>query len=117
MNNERDIGVVRGAKFFHQAGAVMFTFGVDSNNVLGPRIATDTDKRDFPGEWAAFDAIRNRPQLDHDGDGRPGGAHAPVGSHPITERLAEAEMQTFKEMAAPVDPVKRKGGRPRKTPI
>lgn len=54
MNNERNIGVVRGASFYRENDQTMFQFGVDPNNVLGPRVATDSDKAQFPGEWAAF---------------------------------------------------------------
>lgn len=66
MNNDRNIGVIRGASFYRDNGETMFQFGVDPNNVLGPRIATDSDKAQFPGEWAAFQlAYPSGPQVLH----------------------------------------------------
>lgn len=79
MDNERNIGVIRGASFYRENGQTMFMFGVDPNNVIGPRIATTLDKQNYPGDWAAFQlAHPSKPQLDHDKDGHPGGAHPPL---------------------------------------
>ncbi len=91
---ERDLGYFKGARFFREGGAVMFQFGIDPNNVIGPRLATRRDKLDFPGSWEAFQAEENpenqAPLLDGDGDGKVGGS-LPVkrgpGRPPKTDRL------------------------------
>lgn len=77
---ERDIGFISGARFFRDGDRTMFTFGIDPNNVIGPHEASTAEKEQFPGEWAKFMAAK--PQLDHDGDGRPGGVFVPDDTPP-----------------------------------
>jgi hypothetical protein len=89
---ERELGPPKGAKFFRDGEDVMFTFGVDPNNIIGPRIATRLDQATYPAEWTAFLEGQHKPQLDRDGDGRPGGS------------LPDASK-------------KNRGGRPRKNPL
>lgn len=69
---ERNIGFIRGPRFFTRDDEVMFTFGIDPNNVIGPRAVTEADKREHAAAWSAF--MASLPQLDHDGDGEPGGS-------------------------------------------
>lgn len=103
---ERDLGFSFGPKFFRQADEVMFSFGVDPNNVLGPRKATRRDQEEHAEAWSKFVASQPLSQLDHDGDGRPGGSlpyagapAGPPGAQPPT-----------------TPPPKNRGGRPRKNP-
>lgn len=74
-NSERNISFRRGAVFEEIDGEVMFSFVNDASSVIGPRKATKADKAQFAGEWEDFQNGR-LPQLDHDGDGRPGGSLA-----------------------------------------
>lgn len=73
MDLERDSIYKPGASFFEQDGEVMFQFQADSSSKIGPRKATKADKAEHKGAWDRFNEGR-LPQLDHDGDGRPGGA-------------------------------------------
>lgn len=73
---ERNVMYKPGASFFEERGKVMFRYQADSSSVIGPRLATKADKEQFAVEWGLFSDGR-LPQLDHDGDGRPGG-HAPI---------------------------------------
>jgi len=78
---ERDSIYTPGALFFEWDGEVMFQFQADSSSKIGPRLATNADKRDHAGAWANFNEGR-LPQLDHDGDGAPGGSVARRGRPP-----------------------------------
>lgn len=69
----RDLGASVGPAFFEQDGVTMFRFVLDSANIIGPRKATKADKAEHAGAWDAFNVGR-LPQLDHDGDNRPGGS-------------------------------------------
>lgn len=73
MRVERDLGFKRGASFLVKDDQVMFQFVNDAASVIGPRKASKFDKEQFPGEWEEFNKGR-LPQLDHDGDGEPGGS-------------------------------------------
>ncbi len=79
MNLERDARPSAGPRFFEQDGVTMFEFVIDAGNVLGPRPAKKADREDHAGAWQAFNQGR-LPQLDHDGDGAPGGSK-PI--HPV----------------------------------
>lgn len=72
-NLERESIYKPGALFFEQDGEVMFQFQADSSSKIGPRKATKADRRDHEGAWAMFNEGR-LPQLDHDGDNKPGGS-------------------------------------------
>lgn len=86
----RDIGFLKGPRFYREDGVVMFIFGIDPSNVLGPRPATKVDQADHAGAWQEFLEKQHKPQLDRDGDGLPGGS------------LPDPET------------IRRRGGRPRK---
>ena len=73
MSLERESIYKPGASFHEEAGVVMFQFQADSSSKIGPRKATAADKRDHAGAWAIFNEGRLT-QLDHDGDGIPGGS-------------------------------------------
>ena len=70
---ERDVFYHAGARFFEEDGEVMFQFQSDASSSIGPRKAKEADKKDHKGAWDAFNEGR-LPQLDGDGDGRPGGS-------------------------------------------
>ena len=53
---ERNVGFQVGPKFSTIKGQVMFTFGIDPNNVIGPRPALTSDYEKYPGEWEAYKA-------------------------------------------------------------
>lgn len=53
-NFERDIGVERGPRFYRDDGELMFAFGIDPSNSIGPRQATKIDQERWPEAWAAF---------------------------------------------------------------
>jgi hypothetical protein len=74
---ERNAIVKKGALFFESDGTVQFQYTIDASSIIGPRKATDQDKKDHAGAWASFlETLSDDPfsQLDHDGDGRPGGS-------------------------------------------
>ena len=51
---ERTLLAVPGARFFDRDGQTMFAFVIDSNNIIGPRLAKKADAAQYPGEYAAF---------------------------------------------------------------
>lgn len=109
-NTERPLNMPRGAYFFAgDDGEPLFQYVSDPSSIIGPRPATEADKKSHPGEWAAFLERRpgehRLPQLDHDGDGRPGGS-LPHEPRPAT---------FLSEERGPEAP-KRRGGRPRRQP-
>ena len=73
MSLERESIYRPGATFFERDGEVMFQFQADSSSKIGPRKATKADKAEHKGAYDAFNQGR-LPQLDHDGNGLPGGA-------------------------------------------
>lgn len=111
----REVAYVPGARFFEQDGVTMFEFRLDGGSVIGPRKATAQDKTDHEIEWRAFNVGR-LPQLDHDGDGVPGGAvpveKADLGDASLTSRRVSDEHKHVPAHNEPA-PAKRRG-RPRK---
>jgi hypothetical protein len=75
---ERDANPRFGAYFFKSGDDLMFQFQADSSSKIGPRKATDTDKRDHAGAYEDYlsEAFRGAPleAFDHDDNGHPGGA-------------------------------------------
>lgn len=67
-----------GAQFIASPDGPMFVYAIDANNVIGPRKATNSDKREHAGEWATFEAQQAaegpHSAFDHDGDGHEGGS-------------------------------------------
>lgn len=53
---ERNAHFTRGPRFFRDGGGLMFEFIIDASNVVGPRPATEGDKRNHPEAWDAFAA-------------------------------------------------------------
>lgn len=45
-------GIERGASFFMDGDELMFQFGVDATNAIGPRKATKADREAYPAELA-----------------------------------------------------------------
>lgn len=70
MALEIDANPQIGPAFLRDGDQVLFRYVIDRSNIVGPRKATDADKDAHPGAWAAFEVE----PLDHDGDGRRGGA-------------------------------------------
>lgn len=101
---ERNVMYKPGASFFEERGKVMFRYQADSSSVIGPRLATKADKEQFAMEWGLFNDGR-LPQLDHDGEGRPGG-HAPI--RPVSDEHVHVPAD-YEEPQAP------RRGRPRKS--
>jgi hypothetical protein len=77
-NTERPAIMPRGASFLiGDDGQPQFQYVSDPSSIIGPRPVTDADKKNHPGEWAAFlETVPGDPlsQLDHDEDGKPGGS-------------------------------------------
>ncbi len=101
---DREVMFKAGASFFEQRGVVMFRYQADASSVIGPRPATAADKIDHAFEWEQFNLGR-LPQLDHDGDGFPGGVHAPI--RPVSDEHVHVPADYEDE------PAKRRG-RPKK---
>ncbi len=79
---ERDVMYKPGATFFKDGGVLMFRYQADSSSVIGPRVATDADKKAHGAEYAMYlnEAFNHAPveAFDHDSNGEPGGAIRPV---------------------------------------
>lgn len=79
---ERDVMYKPGATFFKEGKRLMFRFQADSSSVIGPRLATDADKKAHGAEYDMYlkEAFNHAPveAFDHDSDGEPGGAIRPV---------------------------------------
>lgn len=77
MQLDRQPVFIRGAHFFKQDDVDMWAFGIDPNNSLGPRKATAKDRKDYPGEWEAYQRSlfngADPAAFDHDNSGTPGG--------------------------------------------
>ncbi len=118
---DRELGR-NGPVFFKdtETGDVMFQYGVDANNVIGPYKATKADKVNHKGAWESFAAEQSKgdhhPASDGDGDGKPGGSlptereTEPNGEPPAPQGHGDDEVQ---DAVKPVEP-KRRPGRPRK---
>jgi hypothetical protein len=79
---ERDVMYRPGARFFKEDGVLMFRFQADSASVIGPRPATEADKKAHGFEYDQYlvEAFNHAPleAFDHDQSGEPGGALRPV---------------------------------------
>lgn len=51
---EREVIVQRGAKFFRDHDTEMYEFVIDGGSKVGPRPATEEDKKTYPAEYALF---------------------------------------------------------------
>ena len=100
---DREVMFKPGATFFEQRGVVMFRYQADASSVIGPRPATVSDKIDHAFEWEQFNLGR-LPQLDHDGDGFPGGS-API--RPVSDEHVHVPAD-YEEVTPP------RRGRPKK---
>lgn len=64
VNTVRDVMPVRGARFYRDAeGTVIFTFVIDTGNVVGPRKATEADSLKHPLAWSAFVTSDTPPEV------------------------------------------------------
>jgi hypothetical protein len=74
---ERDVMYKPGATFFKEGKFLMFRYQADSSSVIGPRVATEADKKAHAFEYERYlaDAFNDAPleAFDHDGDGAVGG--------------------------------------------
>lgn len=81
-NLERDVMYKPGATFFKEGKFLMFRYQADSSSVIGPRIATEADKKAHGAEYAMYlnEAFNHAPveAFDHDGVDGPGGSIRPV---------------------------------------
>jgi hypothetical protein len=79
---ERDVMYKPGATFFKDGKFLMFRFQADSSSVIGPRVATEADKKAHGAEYDMYlkEAFNYAPveAFDHDGVDGPGGAAEPV---------------------------------------
>lgn len=79
---ERDVMFRPGAHFFKADGVLMFRYQADSSSVIGPRAATEADKKAHGFEYEQYlsEAFHNAPleAFDHDGVDGPGGSIRPV---------------------------------------
>lgn len=79
---ERDVMFRPGATFYKEGKFLMFRFQADSASVIGPRVATEADKKAHAFEYDRYleDAFNSAPieAFDHDGVDGPGGAAEPV---------------------------------------
>lgn len=71
---ERNAYAVPGPKFERVDGELLFSFVIDSSNVLGPRPATKADQEKHLGAWREFCAREGVSPLDRDADGSDGGS-------------------------------------------
>jgi hypothetical protein len=81
-NLERDVMYKPGACFFKEGKFLMFRYQADSSSVIGPRIATEADKKAHGAEYDMYlkEAFNHAPveAFDHDGVDGPGGSIRPV---------------------------------------
>jgi len=89
-NLERDVMYKPGATFFKEGKFLMFRYQADSSSVIGPRLATEADKKAHGAEYAMYlnEAFNHAPveAFDHDNDGEPGGAAEPVETPPTPKK-------------------------------
>lgn len=87
---ERDVMYKPGASFFKDGKFLMFRYQADSSSVIGPRVATETDKKAHGAEYAMYlkEAFNHAPveAFDHDDNGQPGGAAEPVETPPLPKK-------------------------------
>ncbi len=57
---ERQAVYTTGPRFFvsEDGNHILFSYRIDSASEIGPREATDADKRGYPKAWEAFEASR-----------------------------------------------------------
>jgi hypothetical protein len=81
-NLERDVMYKPGATFYKEGKFLMFRFQADSSSVIGPRVATEADKKAHGAEYDMYlrEAFNHAPveAFDHDGVDGPGGSIRPV---------------------------------------
>ena len=81
-NLERDVMYKPGATFFKEGDVLMFRYQADSSSVIGPRVATDADKKAHGAEYDMYlkEAFNHAPveAFDHDGVDGPRGSIRPV---------------------------------------
>lgn len=79
---ERDVMYKPGATFYKEGKFLMFRFQADSSSVIGPRVATEADKKAHGAEYDMYlkEAFNHAPieAFDHDGVDGPGGSLRPV---------------------------------------
>jgi hypothetical protein len=106
-NLERDVMYKPGACFFKEGKFLMFRYQADSSSVIGPRIATEADKKAHGAEYDMYlkDAFNHAPleAFDHDGVDGPGGSIRPVSDE---HKHVAADYESI--------PVAKKRGRPAK---
>jgi hypothetical protein len=87
---ERDVMYKPGACFFKEGKFLMFRYQADSSSVIGPRVATEADKKAHAFEWKQYlaEAFHDAPleAFDHDDSGEPGGAAAPIETPPTPKK-------------------------------
>lgn len=87
---ERDVMYKPGATFFKDGKFLMFRYQADSSSVIGPRVATEVDKKAHGAEYAMYlkEAFNHAPveAFDHDDNGEPGGAVESVETPPLPKR-------------------------------
>lgn len=87
---ERDVMYKPGACFFKEGKFLMFRYQADSSSVIGPRVATEADKKAHAFEWEQYlaGAFNDAPleAFDHDHNGEPGGAAAPIETPPTPKK-------------------------------
>lgn len=87
---ERDVMYRPGAHFFKADGVLMFRYQADSSSVIGPRAATEADKKAHGFEYEQYlaEAFNHAPleAFDHDDNGEPGGAAEPVETPPTPKK-------------------------------
>lgn len=85
MNDKliRDVGFIRGPRFHVEDGVVMFTFGIDPNNVVGPRPATQRDKLGHATAWDAFFAENKAQVMPKTASSEPVPEPQPVSEEPV----------------------------------
>jgi hypothetical protein len=83
---ERDVMYKPGATFFKEGKFLMFRYQADSSSVIGPRVATEADKKTHGAEYAMYlkEAFNQAPveAFDHDGVDGPGGVASPAEPEP-----------------------------------
>jgi len=87
---ERDVMYKPGACFFKEGKFLMFRYQADSSSVIGPRVATEADKKAHAFEYEQYlaDAFNHAPleAFDHDDNGEPGGAAALIENPPTPKK-------------------------------
>lgn len=73
-DTERNMLPKVGPSFSLVDGEVLFTFVIDSGNVVGPRPANRNDQQQHPEAWSAFAAASGVTALDRDASGQRGGS-------------------------------------------